>query len=79
MDNTKAVNQQKFQDYQAMNAKKGSQRQQEKEWVSSIVEMQRVEDRVNKDKRSELQVDLAQTYAQQGHDRREAADLKLGI
>jgi len=46
-----------------MNAKKGSQRQQEKEWVSSIVEMQRVEDRVNKDKRSELQVDLAQTYA----------------
>ena len=58
---------------------KESNLQQEKEWVSNILELQKSEDRLMKEKRNENKAELAQTYAEQGFDRREQKDSYLKV
>ena len=56
---------------------KSSQLQQEKEWVDTMVEAQRTEDRFNQQKREELRSDLRMTYAEQLNDRKEQIQVSI--
>lgn len=56
---------------QATTLQKQSLLQQEKEWVNSMVEVQRNEDMWNKQKKAEITHDLRQTYFEQGNDKRD--------
>lgn len=61
----------------AQDSMKTTQLKQEKEWVNSIVEVQRNEDRWNKQKRTEQIDDLKQNYDEQVIDRREQWDVTI--
>lgn len=54
-----------------------TQKQQEKEWVNSLLEIQRTEDACSKEKKLETSKDLRQEYAAQTQERREQKELSF--
>lgn len=62
---------------EAKSKQKQSQLQQEKDWVNSMVEVQRHEDKWHRNKRAEITSELRQTYYEQGTNKRDQLNYSL--